>query len=217
MARGLGDFLDDLDAGRAGPDHRHALARELHGLMGPSVSMERLALKAVDPLEIRHRGRGKRTERGDQEPRSRTAAVLGGDLPARLRLVIGRRRDAAVELDVCPQAELVRNEVEVAQGFGLRGEMLAPVPFLEEFLRERIAVAVALRIEAGPGVAIPVPGTADAAAGLEHPNREADLPEAVQLIHAGHPCTDDDGVIVLHCCDRLLLRRAVFFAWSQSP
>jgi hypothetical protein len=44
------------------------------------------------------------------------------------------------------------------------------------------------------GIAVPVPGAADAATGLEHPRRKAEPAQAVQHVHSGKARADDDGV-----------------------
>jgi hypothetical protein len=82
---------------------------------------------------------------------------------------------AAPKLDVTAQVELVGDVVEIAFGLGLAGEVLGPVPFVEQLLGEGIAVGVALRIEARARIAVPVPGAADVGACLEHPHLEAQL------------------------------------------
>src|SRR5207244_3569171 len=103
---------------------------------------------------------------GNQEPRRAAPSVLQGDVPApRILLVVGSG-DAALELDVAAQIELVRNMVQIALGLGLRGEVFLPVPFVQQILRERVAVGPAFGIEARARIAIPIPGAADAGAGL---------------------------------------------------
>src|SRR5207245_6651446 len=104
-------------------------------------------------------------------------AILQRDLPAPRILAVMRGGHPAVELDVAPQVELVGDVIEIALGLGLRGEVLLPVPFRQQFRRKRVAVRPALGIEAGAGIAVPVPGAADAGAGLEKPHLEAELAE----------------------------------------
>jgi hypothetical protein len=60
-----------------------------------------------------------------------------------------RGSDAALELDVAAQIELVGDVVQVTLGLGLAGEMLLPVPLVKQFLRERVAVGPAFGIEPG--------------------------------------------------------------------
>src|SRR5690606_34021169 len=47
-----------------------------------------------------------------------------------------------------------------------------------------------------PGVAVPVPGAADAAAGFQHPDLEAELAQLVQLVETGHAGPDDDDLVI---------------------
>src|SRR5262245_35287067 len=74
--------------------------------------------------------------------------------------------------------------------------MLGPFPFLEQLLREGIAIAIAFGIEARAGIAIPVPGAADIGAGLEHTDAQAELAQPVELVHARQAGANDDGVVV---------------------
>ena len=121
-------------------------------------------------------------------------AILQHDVPAARVLLVMRGGNAAVELDVAAQVELVGDIVQIALGLGLAGEALGPVPFLQQLRRKGVAVGIALRIEAGAGIAVPVPGAADAGAGLEHPHLEAELAQPVELVEAGNAGADDDRV-----------------------
>ncbi len=87
-----------------------------------------------------------------------------------------------MELDVPAQVKLVRDIVEVALVLRLTRIMLFPVPFLQEFLRERIPVGITLGVEARPGVAVPIPGATHATPILEGPDREPELTQTVQRI-----------------------------------
>src|SRR5712691_1224640 len=77
--------------------------------------------------------------------------------------------------------------VQIALGLGLSGEVLLPVPFLQEFLRKEVAIGPALRIEAGAGIAVPVPGAANGGAGLEHPHPHPEFAQPVELVEASSP------------------------------
>src|SRR3954447_13686081 len=105
-----------------------------------------------------------------------------------------RRGDAAVELNIATQVELVGDIIQIALGLGLRREVLFPIPFFEQFLRERVAVGPALGVETRAGIAVPVPGAADPAAGLEHPHPQPELAQFVELIETGNTGTDHDRV-----------------------
>ena len=92
-----------------------------------------------------------------------------------------RGEDAALELDVTPQIEFVGDVIQIALGLRLTGEMLLPVPFLQQFLRKGVAVCPALRIKARAGIPVPVPSAADAGAGFKHPHLQAEFAEPVKL------------------------------------
>ena len=168
MAGGLGHLRDGLHAGRAGADHRDALAFEAHRFLRPVMGVAGLALECRDAGDGRHRRRRQHADRGNQQASGVAPAVLQDDVPAaRVFLVMGGGHPAPA-LDVAAQVELVGDVIQIALGLGLRGEVFLPVPFLQQFLREGIAVGPAFGIEAGARVAVPVPGAADAGAGLEH-------------------------------------------------
>ena len=194
---GLGDLLDGLHAGGAGADHRHPLAGEAHRLVRPARGVEGGALKRLDALDARHGRRRQWADRGDQEARPVAAAVFHRDVPLARVVPVMRRAHAAVEGDVAAEVELVGDKVEIAQRLGLRSEMLGPVPFLQQLLREGIAVGVAFGIEARAGIAIPVPRAADARPGLEHADPQPELAQPVELIEARYARADDEGVEVL--------------------
>src|SRR5262249_48306022 len=59
-------------------------------------------------------------------------------------------------------------------------------------------VGPALRIEARAGIAVPVPRASDAAARLEHPHRDPELAQAMELVHAREAGADDDDVMGIH-------------------
>ena len=105
-----------------------------------------------------------------------------------------RRGNGGFELDVAPEVELVGDVVQISLGFRLAGEMLLPVPFVEQFLGKGVAVGPTFGVKPRAGITVPVPGTADTGAGLEHPRRQAEFAQAVELIEAGHPRADDDRV-----------------------
>src|SRR5271168_2225269 len=105
----------------------------------------------------------------------------------------------ALELDVAAQVESVGDVVQIAFGLRLRGEMLLPVPFVQQFLREGIAVGPAFRIETRAGITVPVPGAANTGAGLEHAHLEPQFAQLAELIEAGNAGANDDGVEIQGC------------------
>ncbi len=194
VARGLGDFRDGLDAGGAGADHRDALARKTDRFLGPVMRVAGLALEALDAGNARQNRRRQHADRGDQEARGAMRAVVERDLPASAVFLVMRRGHCGFELDVAPEVELVGDVVQIPFGFRLAGEMLLPVPFVEQFLRKGVAVGPTFGVKPGAGITVPVPGAADTGAGLEHPRRQAKFAQAVELIEAGNPGADDDRV-----------------------
>src|SRR5438309_4061322 len=158
VADRLGDLGDRLHRGRAGADHRDALAHEAHGLVRPPARVVRLSAEALDARDRGHGGRREGPDGGDQQPGSRSPTVLALDLPLAGGLVVDRGLDATTELDVAAQVELVRHAVAVAQRLRLGREVLAPFPLAQDLVRKGIAVGPRLGVEPGPGVAVPVPG-----------------------------------------------------------
>ena len=166
------------------------------GSRGPVRSVEGGPAEIRHAFDLGHLRDGERADRRDEPAGARAMPVLRLDLPGEPVLVPGRADDPRPEPDIAAQVELVGDEVHIAQGFGLGREMLAPIPLLKQFPGEGEAVAVALGIEARAGIAVPVPGAADIAAGLEHPHPEAEFPEPVKLVEAGNARADHDGVML---------------------
>ena len=137
MSGGLGDLGDGLHTRGAGADDGDALAREAHRLVRPARGVERLPLESVDALDARQGRSGQRADGGDEEAGAMAAAVVQRHGPgAGVVLPVGGG-DAAAELDVAAEVELVGDVVEIAQGLGLAGEVLRPVPFLQQLLARR--------------------------------------------------------------------------------
>src|SRR5581483_607213 len=179
---------------RAGPDHSHALARKVGVAMRPSGGVVPFALEVIEPRNIGEMMGGQDADRGDEKTRARPPSVRRCDLPSIPALVEARGNDPGVELDVLAQIELVGDVVQVALGFGLPREMLLPVPFPKQLIRERISVRVALRIESCARITVPIPGAANSSTFLVDVNREAHLAEPVQLEQTGNAGADDDRV-----------------------
>ncbi len=182
----LGYFLDGLHRGRAGADDSHALAGKIDFLLGPAVGVAGHALERADTRNVGRRWRRKNPNGGDQEARGTAASVFQRDLPAPRFFPVLCRGDAAVELDVA-QVELVGHIIEIAFGVWLGGKALRPFPLVEQFLGKRVAVGVALGIEAGARIAVPVPGAPTAAPASEHPYPQTKLAQFVELIKPETP------------------------------
>ena len=192
----VGDLTDDLDGGGAGADDGDLLAREIDRLVGPIKGMERAALEGIHAFEARRRRRREQADREHDEAAGQFAAVVELQTPQMLRLVEPGRLDLAVELHVFAQVELVRDVIEIAQVLRLPREALLPVPLVEQFLRERVAVGIALGIEPRTGVAVPVPGSAEIGSCLQHQRVDAEIGQPLDLVDAGHARTDHDDFVV---------------------
>src|SRR5262249_25914082 len=127
----------------------------------------------------------------DAELRRHGVAAIGGDLPGPGAGVPRRRRHPRVELDVAAEVEAVCDVVQVPQDLGLGGVALGPRPLLLDLGRERIAVVHRLDVAAGPRIPVPPPRSADAAGGVEAPDREAEGAQPVVRARAGEAGADD--------------------------
>ena len=92
------------------------------------------------------------------------------------------------------QIEAVGDVIDVAQDLRLRAVALGPLPFLLQLVGERVRVLQAFDVAAAARIAVPEPGAADAAAGLEGAHLQAELAQAVDGVEAADARADDDGV-----------------------
>ena len=76
--------------------------------------------------------------------------------------------------------EFIGHEVQIAQRFGLAGEVFRPIPFIEDLAGKGIAVAIAFGIKPCPGITVPVPGPAKVVARFQHGDIKIKLFQAVQ-------------------------------------
>ena len=192
-----GDGLNDLDTGRAGADDADALAREIDRFFRPAGAVQRQTGEVFHSCIVRKLVGRQQPGGADHVARLGAHPVVGRNLPALVRFVVHDGRHARVALDVTLQIEFVRDKMQIPLHFRLAREVLAPLPFVDQFLGKGVLVGIALGVETGAWVAIPVPGAADIGAGLEHPRREAELAEFIESIQAGHAGTDDDSIILL--------------------
>ena len=191
------DLGDHLDPGRPRPDHADAAAGERDLFLGPVIGVERVALVLLHPRVSGRSRRGQGTEGGDHEVRGVDLAALEVDPPRPIGLVPRHRGDPRFEAHVAAQVEFVRDEVQVPEVLRLGREALLPVPLFEQLLRERVAVGVALRIEAAAGIPVAVPGTTEVVVGFEQDRVETEVGQPLDLIDAGDPGPDDEVVVVL--------------------
>lgn len=165
--------------------------------MGPVAGVVGLAAERSQTGEVGHIGRRQTASGHDAEARADVVAGIGLDLPAVALLIEHGAGDPGIQLHVVAQFEAVGHVVDVAQDLRLGGVALGPVPLLLQLLIELIGVFHALDVATRARVAIPEPGAADAAAGLEHPRREPQTPQPEQHVQAGEPGADDDGVVLI--------------------
>ena len=71
---------------------------------------------------------------------------------------------------------------------------LRPLPLDFEFGVPAVRVVDALDVATGAGISVPVPRAADVVAGLEHPHRETETPQLVELVQPSHAGSGHDHV-----------------------
>jgi len=84
--------------------------------------------------------------------------------------------------------------VDVTQDLRLRAVALGPLPFLLQVVREGIRVLHAFDIAATPRVAVPVPGAANSATGLEATHSKAEFTQPINGVETAHSGADDDRI-----------------------
>jgi hypothetical protein len=109
-------------------------------------------------------------------------------------LIIPRCGDAALEPDVPTQIKLVGHIVEVAQDFRLLGIPAGPLPFLQDFLGEGIAVEIAFGVASRAGIPVPVPRPADPVGSFVDARRKPEFAQPVEHVEARKARADDDRV-----------------------
>ena len=182
---GFGDDRDRLDGRRSSADDADALSAEIHALMRPARGAIDGALIILDAGEGDIGGHGQAAGGHHHKAGRDHLAAVERDVPAiGLGIPVGGGH-AGVEADVGFQVKTFGDMVCIGQQFGLRRIALRPAPFLFKFFIKAEAVFQALDIDAGAGIAIPVPGAANAAAGLDHAGLQALLPAFQQHVHAG--------------------------------
>ena len=200
VLRLFGHHRDRLDGRGAGADHADGLAGEVDAFMRPVAGVIGRALEILEAGNLRRVGRGQAAHRRDDEARrdrfgrAGCASLLGLDLPQVGGLVEDGLAHPRLEAHVAAQVVAVGDMVGVAQQLGLGGVALAPFPFLLQLGRELVGILDAFHVAARAGIAVPVPGAADALAGLEHTRRKALLAKPVQHVHAAEPRADDHRI-----------------------
>src|ERR1700737_4619734 len=153
-----------------------------------------LSLEALQTREARRPTCREIARRHDTEARGRDVTFVSPDGPCVCLAVEDRLFDPGVELDVAPEVEAISHVVDVTQDLRLRAVALGPVPFLLQLVRKRIRVLHAFDVAATPRVAVPVPGAANAATGLEATHFEAELAQAIDRVETADSGADDDRI-----------------------
>src|SRR5207248_5211040 len=167
------DDWDDLYAARSDTYDPDPLAAEVDRRRRPQSRVVRLAAEFVAPGNVGEERHRQDAGGCDEEPRTEPCAFVRRHRPRSRGLVVHGRGDLLAESHVAAKVEPVDDVVEVALGLRLFGEVLLPFPLVEQLFREQVAVGVALGVEPGPRIAVPVPRPADAVTGFEQSDREA--------------------------------------------
>jgi hypothetical protein len=85
---------------------------------------------------------------------------------------------------VSSQVEFLHDILQITFRLGARREMLRPTPFLQEFLREGVAVSFAFGIEPAPGISIPMPGPANVLRLFQDDEANSHLLKSVGLVYS---------------------------------
>src|SRR6266851_288672 len=149
------------------------------------------------PLEALQTGVGRRPRRR-KIARRHDAKARGGGItfislhrPGARLTIEGRLLDPSVELDVTPEVKSVGHMVDVTQDLRLRAVALRPMPFLLQLIGKGIRILHAFDVAATPWIAVPVPGTANAGAGLEGAHSEAKFTQSINCIETADSSADD--------------------------
>src|SRR3984893_5148178 len=153
-----------------------------------------LSLEALQTREARRPRCREIARRHYTEARSRGVTFVGPDGPCVSLAVEDRLFDPGVELNVAPEVEAVSYMVDVTQELRLRAVALGPVPFLLQLVREGIRVFHAFDVAATPREAVPVPGAANPATGLEATHFEAEITQAIDRVETANSGADDDRI-----------------------
>ncbi len=165
--------------------------------MRPAAGVPAGSGEGVGARNVAVLGDGEAARGHDAEARDHRLAAVGGHGPAPAVLVIDGGCHPRLQLDVGAQVKTVGHMVEVGEQLGLGGVALGPRPRGVELGREGVAVLLALDIHARAGIAVPIPGAADAGTGFVDPGRNAELAQPVQQVETREPGPHDHHVIGL--------------------
>ena len=188
------DGLDHLDPRGADADDADTLAFQIKPALRISPGVNDLAPEAVLPLEAVGERCREHPGAADQELGVIGLAGVGRDIPAAGVLVEIRLRHPRGEGEILAQVKPVGNVVHPAFDLGLRREAFGPSPVLVERFVEQVLVDIALAVELGPGIAVPVPRAAEVRSRLDPVHVHPHLSKLVKLVQPRHACADHEGV-----------------------
>ena len=198
-----GDRRDHLHRGGAGADDRHPPAAQVLGVV-PAGGVHERAGEAVEPVDVRRLGLGEDAGGADHVAGGDGPATGAAELPEVGLLVEGRAGDLGVQHDALAQA------VAVHAALGVVLELLAGRVGLRPVvaLLEGELVAGRRDVDADARVGVPVPGAADAVAGLEQDRvAEARPVERDGGADAGEPGADDRYFVIRPSGQGLIVRQ----------
>src|ERR1700720_860484 len=162
--------------------------------MGPYAGVIPLPPEARQTRVVLRPRRRKICGRHDAKARCRGITFIGLHRPGVRLTIEGRLLDPSAELDVVPEVKAVGHMVDVTQDLRLRAVALGPTPLLLQLVREGIRVFHAFDVAATPRVAVPVPGAANPATGLEATHFEAEFAQAIDRVETPDSGADDDRI-----------------------
>ncbi len=195
---------DELGSGGTGTDHADPLAGDVEA-GGPGVGVHEGAREAVAPGNVGDVGLREEPKRRHQVAARECLARARLHLPELALIVEHRARHFSVQLDVAAQVEAVDDVVEILLDVGLLQIASGPVPLLQQVLVEGVAVDETFGVGLSAGVAVEIPGAANAAALLERPDLEPKLiAQLVKHINAAKPGADNNRIEVSFCSSEIV-------------
>ncbi|MCR6671350.1 MAG: hypothetical protein NVV79_08370 [Devosia ginsengisoli] len=160
----LGAFVDHLHSGGAGADHANTLARQVQPFR-PAGGMHhrQVAHGALRPL--RHEGTIEKTQSADDDVEALFGTIFEAKGVDLFGIAPRHRPDRGAEAEMPAHVERIGDVVEIAQQLALQGMAARPVIGT---IGEGIEVRG--RIDLGAGIAVVIPGAAQARRFLEHDN-----------------------------------------------
>src|SRR5262249_36789242 len=146
-------------------------------------------------LELRNVGGRKAADGGNDEAGRIHLALVGAHGPA-IGLFIEHGLDNPLaELDVGLEVEALGAMLEIAQDLVLLRIAFGPLPLWREVRVEGGAIDVTMGVATRTGIAVPVPGPADAMARLDRLDLQAEaVAQRLDHVHAGEAGADHHGI-----------------------